>query len=53
MVIAEDEESLSFVKWTLEQHFGEKAIYMEGSPFAEEKDYSLKKLGEICKYMDN
>ena len=26
---------------------------MEGSPFAEEKEYSLKLIGEICKYMSN
>jgi len=28
---------MSFIKWTMEQHFKEKAIYMEGSPFAEDK----------------
>ena len=33
LVIAEDEESESFVKWTIEQKFKEKAIYIEGSPF--------------------
>ena len=36
----------------MEQYFKEKAIYMEGRPFKEEKEYSLKILGEICKYMD-
>ena len=45
LLIAQDEESLSFIKWVLELHFKEKAIYMEGSPFKEEKEYSLKLLG--------
>ena len=52
MVIAEDEESLSFIKWIIEQHFSKKVIYMEGSPFAEEKEYSINLFGEICKEME-
>lgn len=53
LVIVDDYESLCFVKWMIERKYSNKAVYVEGSPFPEEKEYSLKLLGEICKYMDH
>ena len=41
------------MKWKIESKYGNKVNYMEGSPFIEEKEYSLKLLGEICRYMEN
>lgn len=51
MVIAEDEESMSFIKWMIEEHFNEKYVYIEGSPFNENKDYSLMMIGEVFSNM--
>lgn len=53
LIIAEDYESLCFVKWFIEKRYPHKSAYMEGSPFFEGKDYSLKLLGEICRYMES
>lgn len=37
LVIAEDQESLYYLKWVAENHFKDKAFYIEGSPFQERK----------------
>jgi hypothetical protein len=33
------------MKWMIERRYPNKSVYMEGSPFVEEKEYSLKLLG--------
>jgi hypothetical protein len=39
------------MKWAIENKYPSTSVYLEGSPFKETSDYSLKLLGEICQYM--